>query len=61
MCCDSWGHKELDTTERLNCSWNWESQTEAETLTGCQVQMPILQMGKLSSASPDLRFLKAGP
>ena len=18
MCCDSWGHKELDTTERLN-------------------------------------------
>ena len=42
-------------------SWNWESQPEAETLTGCQVQMPILQMGKLSSASPDLRFLKAGP
>ena len=20
MCCDSWGHKELDTTERLNCT-----------------------------------------
>ena len=19
-CCDSWGHKELDTTERLNCT-----------------------------------------
>ena len=21
MCCDSWGHKESDMTERLN--WNW--------------------------------------
>ena len=20
MCCDSWGHKESDTTERLNCT-----------------------------------------
>ena len=20
MCCDSWGHKELDMTERLNCT-----------------------------------------
>ena len=22
MCCDSWGHKELDTTERLNLNLN---------------------------------------
>ena len=20
VCCDSWGHKESDTTERLNCT-----------------------------------------
>ena len=23
-CCDSWGHKESDTTERLNWNWNWK-------------------------------------
>ena len=22
MCCDSWGHKESDMTERLNCTYN---------------------------------------
>ena len=24
-CCDSWGLKELDTTERLNSNQNWKS------------------------------------
>ena len=23
VCCGSWGHKESDTTERLNWNWNW--------------------------------------
>ena len=23
-CCGSWGHKESDTTERLNWGWTWE-------------------------------------
>ena len=23
-CCDSWGRKESDTTERLNWNWNWK-------------------------------------
>ena len=23
-CCDSWGRKELDTTEPLNWNWNWK-------------------------------------
>ena len=23
VCCSSWGRKELDTTERPNCNWNW--------------------------------------
>ena len=22
VCCSPWGHKKLDTTERLNWSWN---------------------------------------
>ena len=24
MCCNSWGHKQLDTTEWLNWNWNWK-------------------------------------
>ena len=29
MCCDSWGGKELDTTERLNCI-ELKGRTEGE-------------------------------
>ena len=28
-CCDSWGCKELDTTERLNWNWNWDVESNA--------------------------------
>ena len=25
-CCGSWGHKESDTTERLNWNWSWKAE-----------------------------------
>ena len=32
-CCSSWGHKELDTTERLN--WNWNRMTNGVEQFSC--------------------------
>ena len=38
VCCDSWGHKELDMTEPLNLTdgytVNWRSSLRSSTLTG---------------------------
>ena len=36
MCCDSWGHKELDTTELLNCT----EQTLAQLSQSIKLQWP---------------------
>ena len=39
-CCDSWGHKELDTIERLN----WTDFTQIVTLLPCQVLSKHLKL-----------------
>ena len=42
VCCSPWGHKELDTTELLNCTeptcllWNLFAGQEATVKTGCR-------------------------
>ena len=34
-CCSSWGHKELDTTERLNCTESFKGYKEPNTKGSC--------------------------
>ena len=31
-CCNSWGRKELDTTERLNWNWKWGAPKKENAL-----------------------------
>ena len=53
MCCDSWGHKELDTTERLNC-------TEVEETTSTVTYYLILNIshsGRDKITGMENRFL----
>ena len=38
MCCDSWGHKESDTTEQLN----WTELNDFQVFKcGCQLSHPV--------------------
>ena len=68
-CCDSWGRKELDTTERLNWTELWVDQRLRGTviLTFCHAQHPLhyvnsqtsIPLGEKSSWAPNwtLSFL----
>ena len=46
MCCSSWGHPELNTTERLNCT---ETHMTRRGAQGAVVGAGTPQVAKLSS------------
>ena len=48
VCCNTWGHKESDTTEQLNCTeliWSLPGQ-------GVKLMSPALAGGFLTTAPP---------